>query len=306
MKSPIQMINESIDKALLERALPPKSGTPYMMRNDGEVFEVSYSERGPVDHPYIVDRARRQERDFIPDSLTEMRKCFKWFFDHTGSRALKKYIQNYYLALIESNFNGVATNQPLRQTTESEFDLTHTQSIPTIEMSLEGAQLALPIIEESANQEFLRFRFQAESQGLNMYCRVSSVDFNWYDNLCIFLFGCYRQLSTITITTDALAGMENKIKRYKGQPFIQMPINEFLTLSGHPMVEQLNQCQNILREDLGQHFKFCGLRKGNLLADLGEFSNSRVVKDLIPLLHSSAATCLMESAHATPSTTEEV
>lgn len=42
-----------------------------------------------------------------------------------------------------------------------------------------------------------------------MFCRISSKDFNWYDNLCTFIFDHPRQISTITITTDSLAGMEN-------------------------------------------------------------------------------------------------
>lgn len=294
MKSVVQLVNESLEAQLeanrsssrLVEGMVVESSTPYMMRNDGEVFRVQYSERGPVGHPYIADRARRQEEDFVPDSLSSQRKCFKWFFDHSGSESLKKYIQNYYKALLEIHFGSLATNEELREILIQDFSLQSVRPVPTIDWNLEGAQLALAIIEESANQEFLRFRFQTERTGLNMYCRVSSRDFNWYDLLCNFLFGCYKQISDITITTDALAGMENRVKSYKGQPFIQMPINEFLALGGKPVVESLQTIQRIFKEDFETRYKFLELREGKLLSDLGEFSNSRVVRDIIPILES--------------------
>lgn len=287
MKNIIELMNKSMEDKLNE-SLTLKNNVPYMMRNDGEVFEVIYSISGPIDHPYVVDRVRRGESDFIIDSLYDREKCFKWFFDHTNSRALRKYIQNYYLALIEVNFEDIINKNPILQQLTKDFNLTsNIDPIPTIDLDLEGAKLALTIIEDSTNQEFLKFRFQSEFNGLNMFCRISSKDFNWYDNLCNFLFNHSRQISTITITTDSLAGMENRIKSYKGQDFIMMSINDFLTLNGRPLVEGFNKIQEIFNENLRKRYNFCEFDKGKLLADLGEFSNSRIIKDIPLILNES-------------------
>lgn len=150
MKTVYDIMNEAMEQQLNESA-NIKSNTPYMLRNDGAVFEVRYSTSGPVDHPYVVDRVRRAVNDFIPDSIQDREKCFKWFFDHTGSRALKKYIQNYYLALIESDFEGIQ-GSPILQQLRQDFNLdSKIDPIPTIDLDLKGAELALAIIEESTN-----------------------------------------------------------------------------------------------------------------------------------------------------------
>lgn len=71
-----------------------------------------------------------------------------------------------------------------------------------------------------------------------------------------------------------------------------MPINDFLTLSGRPLVEEFNSLQRLFNTELESRYQFCGFRKGKLLADLGEFSNSRVVKDLPLILNE----CLLKES----------
>lgn len=78
----LESINSTIEKQLSE-SLQLSAGIPYMMRHDGEVLGISFSKDGLRDHPYVVDRVRRNSAQFLSDTLRDRLPCLKWFYKNT-------------------------------------------------------------------------------------------------------------------------------------------------------------------------------------------------------------------------------
>lgn len=272
----IESLNRGFEK-MLKESIPLRDNTPYMMRHNGEVLEIHYVEPGPVDHPYVVDRVRRKESDFLKDSLYDRRKCWKWFYDNTESEKLRKDIQIFYQCLINSDFENLSKNNQLKELITAYFDLPFTLTAPTVTFTMKDALTRLAIIEESTNQEFLRFRIQKGFSGYDIFCRISSKDFNWYNNLCKFIFDHYSQLNTITVTNDMFTGVENETKTYKGQSIVCLPVREFVSFSGNPVLEDLNFVQNIFDPEFETRCKHYQLREGKLISDSLISMNPRLV-----------------------------
>ena len=279
MKSVFESMNKAIEQQLKE-SVGLAVDTPYMMRHDGQVLEISFSKDGLRDHPYVVDRVRRNSRQFLSDTLHDKLPCLEWFYKNTQSDALKEDIQAFYQCLIKSNFENIQGTDLEKQISE-EFDLPAKHEATGLIYSLKDAEMELELIEQSTNQEFLRFRLQKSFQGYDIFCRISSRDFNWYDNICKFIFDHYNQLNTITVSNDVFTGVENQPKTYKGQPIVYLPIKEFISFSGRPILEKLNIIQRIFDDSFEANCKHYALREGKLTSDSRRFTNPRLVlKDL--------------------------
>ncbi len=279
MKGVFESMNKAMEQQLKE-SVGLAVDTPYMMRHDGQVLEISFSRDGLRDHPYVVDRVRRNSRQFLSDTLHDKLPCLEWFYKNTQSDALKEDIQAFYQCLIKSNFENIQGTDLEKQISE-EFDLPAKHEATGLIYSLKDAEMELELIEQSTNQEFLRFRLQKSFQGYDIFCRISSRDFNWYDNICKFIFDHYNQLNTITVSNDVFTGVENQPKTYKGQPIVYLPIKEFISFSGRPILEKLNIIQRIFDDSFEANCKHYALREGKLPSDSRRFTNPRLVlKDL--------------------------
>ena len=279
MKSIFESMNEAMEQQLSE-SVRLAVDTPYMMRHNGEILEISFSKDGLRDHPYVVDRVRRNSIQFLSDTLHDKLPCLQWFYKNTQSDALKEDIQAFYQCLIKSNFENIRGTD-LEDQILKDFNLPAKHEATGLIYSLEDAKTELEIIEQSTNQEFLRFRLQKSSQGYDIFCRISSKDFNWYDNLCKFILDYYNQLNTITVSNDIFTGVENQPKTYKGQPIVYLPVKEFVSFSGRPILEKLNIIQRIFDDKFESNCKHYALREGRLPSDSRRFTNPRLVlKDL--------------------------
>ena len=75
--------------------------------------------------------------------------------------------------------------------------------------------------------------------------------------------------------------MENQPKTYKGQPIVYLPVKEFVSFSGRPILEKLNIIQGIFDDKFESNCGHYALRKGMLPSDSRRFTNPRLVlKDL--------------------------
>ena len=90
------------------------------------------------------------------------------------------------------------------------------------------------------NQEFCRVRaggvYDSDGNLGDLYFRTSSSGFNWFDVIWEFVYKLYKQnkVSTVTIVRDKESTNEDKVY------YNRMPVEEFITLSGHPYIESID------------------------------------------------------------------
>lgn len=95
-------------------------------------------------------------------------------------------------------------------------------------------------VVDDLNQEFCRVRaggvFDSDGNLGDLYFRTSSSGFNWFDVIWEFVYKLYKQnkVSTVTIVRDRESTNEDKVY------YNRMPVEEFITLSGHPYIESVN------------------------------------------------------------------
>lgn len=186
--------------------------TPYMLRNDGSIFECS-----PM-HPYIM---RYYEKDDIVDLLqnkdAEKISSLDWFYKYTNNDKLKEDID-----IIRKYFN--ISDSDVYQSSKSEI----------LDFIIEANNLS--------NQEFLRLRTSNLLYGgtsNSLYARISSIDFNWYP-LLFNLMTKHVDIQDITICKDSNTfGGRFDAYDINGVKCNHLSRDEFLTLKGNPIVESL-------------------------------------------------------------------
>ena len=95
-------------------------------------------------------------------------------------------------------------------------------------------------VVDDLNQEFCRVRaggvYDSDGNLGDLYFRTSSSGFNWFDVIWEFVYKLYKQnkVSTVTIARDKESTNEDKVY------YNRMPVEEFITLSGHPYIESVD------------------------------------------------------------------
>lgn len=95
-------------------------------------------------------------------------------------------------------------------------------------------------VVDDLNQEFCRVRaggvYDSDGNLGDLYFRTSSSGFNWFDVIWEFVYKLYKQnkVSTVTIVRDKESTNEDKVY------YNRMPVEEFITLSGHPYIESID------------------------------------------------------------------
>lgn len=96
-------------------------------------------------------------------------------------------------------------------------------------------------VVDDLNQEFCRVRaggvYDSDGNLGDLYFRTSSSGFNWFDVIWEFVYKLYKQnkVSTVTIVRDKESTNEDKVY------YNRMPVEEFITLSGHPYIESIDR-----------------------------------------------------------------
>ena len=92
---------------------------------------------------------------------------------------------------------------------------------------------------DDLNQEFCRVRagglYDSDGSLGDIYFRTSSTKFNWFDVIWQFVYDRRNKISTITIVRDKESTKEDKVY------YNRMPVDEFITLNGHPYIESINR-----------------------------------------------------------------
>lgn len=100
----------------------------------------------------------------------------------------------------------------------------------------------IKLLNNAVNQEFLRYRFggaydTAEGSS-DVYFRVSSTGFDWFSIIYEFVYKHANQISTVTVIRDPEStGTNGQYYNIGGQAADHMPIEDFITAKGRPVID---------------------------------------------------------------------
>lgn len=246
-----------------------KAQTPYMLRNDGQVFECK-----PV-HPYIIYSIEDDFRVNLYDLIVTNNWILDWYYIHTNQIWVKEKILEciQYLADAFNNdcevdlfYNFGICKEDLNQYIAKYSIEPKKLSHPIDQNYIKTCEALFNDLNDKCNQEFLRFRTSGMfygGSGNGIYFRVSSVGFNWFNYIWEIVYNNRNWISDITIVADTQAGKKEPHLYYNlNGPVNRMSADKFIQLKGNPIVEQVSQDLNYLilnnKGSLNEVFGDCG------------------------------------------------
>lgn len=235
--------------------------TPYMLRNDGALIAC-----GQI-HPYIF---MYFDTDFNTNytKLVQHPEFLIWFYENTLITETRQLIARL-AALEKQKFKTVSETLNLPEITSLEtYD-----AVPQI---CEQLNLA-------TNQEFCRvrtsnYKYKYGGDNGEIYFRISSTNFNWFDLIWNVVNQFKNQLKSVTVMKD-YAALGEQFAYYKVKDIIvnKLPVEEFLSLPGNPIIEQINA--KALEENIEVHSELNpklfenGILKPEILQKLNRIAN---------------------------------
>lgn len=219
-----------------------KIHTPYMLRNDGEIFACDDI------HPYI-DYDVDDDFNYLLLEDGNYALWWIWFYEHTQVEDVKELIEKC-LKILYSRWKVGAKWLPKMYERKvfpyfsiDEKDLDETATIDDFVNTA-------TVLNGLVNQEFLRFRIGGylinDGNADEIYMRVSSDGFNWFNLIWTLVYRLEKSdgLKYITITKDRQATGSAAVIRCKGLEVDHLDVKTFIELSGNPIVEKLDRYSN--------------------------------------------------------------
>ena len=264
------------------------AGTPYMLRNDGECIKCS-----PM-HPYIKDDVSKSDSKNLKELIEGAYNfSLRWYYHNTNQNEVREYIKSLISSVIACEDY---------EYTEEDFSHIVDFDYSTDRVSSDKLEIAsiYEMLNSMTNQEFCRIRTSNMIFGGtsgDLYCRISSVGFNWFDIIYRLVLKNKDFVTTVTICKDGPSlGGANEFYSHKGEEFSHMPINDFLTLSGNPLVEKIDSACNLdniaikaLSEGKNLDESYSGMHPRNALAYFNNLRESYVVNNFVGVLNESAS-----------------
>lgn len=203
-----------------------KPSTAYMLRNDGKLFELNGI------HPYVLSTFDDYDIEENIDLLFSSLKDLQWFYDNIDDLSFKDDVSKFlYVVYYNPEYFGDYKSKIER------FNM------PLIEYycSKEECEALIQKIDAESNQQFCRVRTSDMFIGGNnksIYFRISSVRFNWFNIIWDLVYNNRNFISDVTISRD---GTEDLFYEHNGHIIENMPVEEFINLSGKPVFENLNK-----------------------------------------------------------------
>ena len=209
----------------------------YMIRSDGKAFPVTV-------HLYGA-----------PDDIEETLFAAEWLYGHTQFPSVKTLIEKFIAAYAVS-LDPVIKEEDLSEEIVPTilYELKglgyrvlsegFVRSLNTDDINLSGLQsveMLNAMVNRELNQEFLRARFggmfDSDGDGV-MYFRISSTGFNWFPIIWEFVYNYQNSISGVTIVKDPEStGQNGYYYKIGGQAVNNMPVADFLTASGRPVMD---------------------------------------------------------------------
>lgn len=198
---------------------------PLMIRKDGKVYEVEY-------HPYASFSTPEVEPELTLDVC-------EWLFNHTQNNSTKKAIIDFlslYCVVEELSLQELIDELDAQMSDKFINNI----SVYMTEDVDGDLQTKAENVSDCLNDEFLRARYTGRydaGTSKEMIFRVASNHFNWFDIIYEYVLKNKNDIESVTIVKDLEATGSDTFYAHKGKEFYKMPIDEFLTLSGNPIVE---------------------------------------------------------------------
>lgn len=223
-------LNESLHKA-----------TPYMLRNDGQVFECKGW------HPYISNIYDSKE-DNLDSLINERLWELEWYYDNSLNNNVKENIK----ILVNTCCNKDINFEKDKDELFNKFNVDENTYVCRDDNELYSI---LENLNNEMNQEFCKVRTSNVKFGGNsndIYFRISSIGFNWFDLIWKFVMNNSKDISSVTISRDTRVRdfTQGECYKIKGKEINHMPTNEFLTLEGNPIIENFNSSLNMINKAL--------------------------------------------------------
>lgn len=206
----------------------------WMLRKDGKAIQVPVHAYGDEEDPeYILMNA-------------------EWLYNNTSSNETKSDIINL-LAVYAVNNDCVDVSTFANYVIENDYLQIKVKFLEKIYNNLEKAidftisgknyneEYFNKKVINDLNQEFCRVRaggvYDSDGSLGDLYFRTSSNNFNWFNVIWEFVYNLYKQhkVETVTIVRDKESTDEDKVY------YNRMPVEEFITLSGHPYIESIDR-----------------------------------------------------------------
>lgn len=206
----------------------------WMLRRDGKAIQIPVHAYGDEeDSEYILMNA-------------------EWLYNNTNSRSTKNDIISL-LAIYAVNNGCIDVSTFANYVIENDYLQIKIKFLENIYNELERAidsaissdyhneEYYNKKVINDLNQEFCRVRaggvYDSDGSLGDLYFRTSSSGFNWFDVIWEFVYKLYKQnkVSTVTIVRDKESTSEDKVY------YNRMPVEEFITLSGHPYIESVDR-----------------------------------------------------------------
>lgn len=207
-----------------------QTATPYMLRNDGKLLECCDI------HPYIKYHYENSNKQEVYTLFTENWEYFIWFYNNTNNDTTRKNLKQL---IIEDNFSHFISDEEgdiafLGPISESDWwHLTEEEFYDLYELC-----------NNECNQEFCRVRTSSMRYGGtsgDIYFRISSVGFDWFNLIWKVVYDNRDFITTVTVCTDTQSrGGRAEPYRHGSVVIDRLPVQEFITLSGNPVLEELD------------------------------------------------------------------
>ena len=270
MNKLLESFDKGLDKILNESIKKLINDQPYMLRNDGEVFEVHYGDRlAFLDHPYLIHRKPEATIDDVKDIVLNNSRSIDWFYENTKLESTRRGILRFCNSFAK-NINYFLKDKDAQEFALKKIDKYLNIDYPQVFPYGDEKDVIqdLENINDATNQEFLRFRTNYGIYNKNkysIYFRVGSRGFDWSDLISKFIKDHYYEIDNITIAKDDQALGYNDSYKYEGENISCIPI-ENVELRNLPIIESLFDLKNKLVEDLKdgsnwlEHYKISSTR----------------------------------------------
>lgn len=209
----------------------------YMIRNDGKAIPCTQHIYASVDS--IDETLYAAEWLYDNTNHFEVKELIEEFVISVGIKLKQRYntktIQAAYIKDIDKKPYKFISKQFINRLTDKIVDVSKNTSVEEYIVK----------ISNELNQEFMRARFGGIYNSCNdsneMVFRISSIGFNWYNIIYNFVAEHSNEIQTVTIVRDEEStGDSGFYKTDDGKQYYnQLPVEEFLTETGNPIVEKL-------------------------------------------------------------------
>lgn len=203
----------------------------YMIRQDGEAYPVKIHLYGS------------------PDAYEETAWAAEWLYNHTTEDYTKeeclKIIHSWILNDVSTEFDKQEILDYIDDlgylVVSKDFINKHFEDIKDANDINDDIQSLNEEVNYLLNQEFLRARYggrlDTQKGSREMVFRVSSSGFNWFNVIWEFVYNHKNEIDSVTICKDLESTGKEDFYRHNGKEFNKMPVDEFIALSGRPIVE---------------------------------------------------------------------